>query len=703
MELIACVSTAEALRAAVTAGADAVRIGLKEYSLSGLPLEELKKAAAWCRVRGVRLSVSMEQPLPGSRFRAAADAAMALAESGVRAFCVGDPGLMRALRLLLPDAALEAAESFAVSDAAGARVLEALGARRLLLPPQLRAGEVKHLCSRAKAETEVVVCGRVCPSLGPCRLSAFAGAGAGCGMECREHYVCLGLSEEKRPALKSILLADRLGELKDMGLSAVSIRCEGQRPEYAAMAADIFHRALRDGRAPSERDLQLLVRTFFSDGVSDALYRAQSAEALLGAQSERKWLSLSKNSVLGSVRAEYAEGEFQRVPVKAYAELRRGTFSRVVVTDGEGHSASVTGPIPAIAGSGRRELTAAILRTQLFNTLGTPFLCTDAAARVEPGLHLSSADVGQMRREALSRLADVRAEPPQIRKGTLPPLLRTEAEHPSPDITVSVARAAQLSEALAALKPRVLYVPTDELLREPAAVTPFWENGVTAVCAVLPRRYTAEEAAKLFNRLKRLRELQVSEVLAESWNTVLPAGMMGFRIRCGLGLQVWNDWSLRLLKELGAISAILSPELRLAEIRAVAKCIDTELYAYGRLPLLTSEAPLLPPGAASDTLRDRRGRQFPVTDELGRSTIFSPDKLFLGDRLKDLQGLGLWCLRLAFTTENAGECAAVTERYLGLGGYQPNFKTKGLYYENETDPGLRFSPKKRTPRNAGRL
>ena len=48
MELIVCVSTAEALKAAVLAGADAVRIGLRDLSTAGLPLEELKKTpSAW--------------------------------------------------------------------------------------------------------------------------------------------------------------------------------------------------------------------------------------------------------------------------------------------------------------------------------------------------------------------------------------------------------------------------------------------------------------------------------------------------------------------------------------------------------------------------------------------------------------------------------------------------------------------------------
>jgi len=702
MELLAWVSSAEALRAAVTAGADAVRIGLRDYSYSGLPLEEIKKAALWCRVRGVRLSVAMDAPLPAGRFRAAADAAVTLARSGVSAVCAGDPGFLRALRLLLPDLKTEASERFQVCDAAGARVVEALGARRLLLPPQLREEELRYLCPKVQGETEIVLCGRVCPALGPCRLSAFAGEGGLCSRECRERYVCLSSNEDRRPAVKAVLLAEHLPELRELGLSAFSLRCEGQKPECAAMAADIFHRALKEGRAPGARELQLLEKAFFPEGAGDELYRGEASRALMTGLAERKWPALGKGS-LPAPKSENPDGEFQRVPVRFTAELRRGSFSRVVVTDEDGNSAGATGPVPAASGGGRRELTSAILRTQLFNTLGTPYLCTDAAVSVEGGLHLGSADVGRMRREALNRLTEIRSQVPAVQVGELPPLFRPEDVYPRPDLTFSVTRAAQLSEDLAALKPRVLYVPLEELLHNGAAVTPFWENGETAVCAVLPPRYSAGEAKELYSSLRRLRDLQVSDVMADSWNALVPAGMMGFRIRCGLGLSVWNDWSLRVLRELGAVSAILSPQLRLSEIAALAKCVDTELYAYGRTPLLTGEASLSGPGSAGDTLLDKRHRQLPVTDTLGRSTLYSPDKLFLGDRLKDLEGLGLWCLHLGFTTENALECVSVAQRYLGRGSYQPNFKTKGLYYENETDSGFRFPAKKGASGNAGRL
>ena len=48
----------------------------------------------------------------------------------------------------------------------------------------------------------------------------------------------------------------------------------------------------------------------------------------------------------------------------------------------------------------------------------------------------------------------------------------------------------------------------------------------------------------------------------------------------------------------------------------------------------------------------------------------------------DLRRLGLWALRLMFTTESPPECVRVLERYLDQGSYQPNEYTRGLYYRD---------------------
>ena len=96
MELVTCVGSTAALRAAVLGGADMVRIGLRDYCRAGsrsLSEEEFREAAAYCLPRGVRICASMDLPVPAERFPGAVDAALRLASMGVSAFSVSDLGL----------------------------------------------------------------------------------------------------------------------------------------------------------------------------------------------------------------------------------------------------------------------------------------------------------------------------------------------------------------------------------------------------------------------------------------------------------------------------------------------------------------------------------------------------------------------------------------------------------------------------------
>jgi putative protease len=61
-----------------------------------------------------------------------------------------------------------------------------------------------------------------------------------------------------------------------------------------------------------------------------------------------------------------------------------------------------------------------------------------------------------------------------------------------------------------------------------------------------------------------------------------------------------------------------------------------------------------------------------------RTGIYSANKIFWGDRVREFDNLGLWGIRLAFVTENARECVTVTERYMGIGNYEPGEFTRGI-------------------------
>ena len=702
MELVTCVGSAAALLAAAAGGADMVRAGLRGFCRAGtrsLTEEDFVQAAAHCLPRGIRLCAAMDLPVPSSLFPAAVDAALRLAAAGVSSFCVGDLGLLRALRIRMPEIPLFLSPALGVHDSTGAALLGKLGGNRLLLPPHLSRENLERILQRSPVEGEVQVLGFACLGGGiPCRMGSFSPKGGDgsypCTRPCLESFGYASRSDGFRPALRPVYLGDHLAELEKMGVRAVAIAAEDRTAGFAGDFTALFHRLLHDRKPPSREEIGALLDRYLPEGISDACYLGRPEEAVLGRDVPVRARKPAPRA------AQEAQEEPQRVPVTLTAVLRRGMPMQLRAQDEEGHSASFSGAIPETARSDKRELTEALLRTQLYNTLGTPFYCREAQVSAEPGLSLSSLDVSRLRKAVLDRLLELRAVPPSVQAVPLPPLLRCENREEAPELSVSVRTAVQLSPALAVLKPLNLYVPLEVLQESPALITPFWENGHTRICAVLPPLVPDTDALETYRSLSALRELQIRDVQIHSLSQLGPARLLGFRVHCGIGIPVVNDWTLRVLEDSGAVSATVSPELSFRQIRLLSKCMDTELYAYGRVPLLAAETCLIKSAAGSCdchkacALLDREGRQYPLQRAGGcRNLLFSPDKLFLGDRLRELKTLGVRCLHLAFTTENAKECVSVAQRYMGLNTFVPNARMRGYYEENKTGSGFRF-PKK---------
>jgi putative protease len=80
-------------------------------------------------------------------------------------------------------------------------------------------------------------------------------------------------------------------------------------------------------------------------------------------------------------------------------------------------------------------------------------------------------------------------------------------------------------------------------------------------------------------------------------------------------------------------------------------------------------------------LTDKTGADFPIIKdgEKCRSVLLNSKKLNWLDRQDDLARLGLWAVRLYFTTENAKEVDNVLSAYLNPPPFDPGACTRGLY------------------------
>jgi len=236
------------------------------------------------------------------------------------------------------------------------------------------------------------------------------------------------------------------------------------------------------------------------------------------------------------------------------------------------------------------------------------------------------------------------------------------------------------------MKPEVLYVPLHILALDPVYCHEL--NRHVPVAAVLPRIVHDSELPRLREDLALVRKMGVKEALVGNLGLLLPAREAGFAIRGDFGLNIYNSGSVNMMRELELRSATLSFEMTLPQIRDVSKAVPCEIFAYGRLPLMVTENCLIRGRTGRCTcnlgmvkLVDKTGAEFPVIKDGDkcRSILLNGKKLNWLDRQNDLARLGLWAVRLYFTTENAKEVDAVLNAFHDPNPFDPGACTRGLY------------------------
>ncbi|MCR5089403.1 MAG: DUF3656 domain-containing protein [Oscillospiraceae bacterium] len=689
MELLSPAGSPEAVIAAVQNGADAIYLGMGDFnarrSAQNFSTEDLEKAIRYCHLRACKVYVTLNTLVNDREMKTAVDAARTASQMGADAILVQDLGLARAIRTALPDLPLHASTQMSIHNLAGVEAAAQMGLTRAVLARELSLEEIRFIAGHASIETEVFVHGALCfCHSGQCYMSAMIGRRSGnrgmCAQPCRMQYSLGGRMDDYPLSLKDNCLAERLFELEEAGVACVKIEGRMKRPEYTGIVTGVYSKLLKEQRRPLPEELHLLERCFSRTGFTRGYLDGDKTD-MHGIRTEA---DENIDSLYAETRRAYCDGELRRVPIHFYTVVKAGEPSAAIVFDDEGNRASAYGPVPEKAR--KAGITANYIEEQMYKTGGTPFTVVENRAQAESGLFLPASAINELRRKLISELSDRRMTPPTRRSGPMPAQPVTLTVNRDPSFLFQVNTLEQMSPELAALKPDYLYAPVMLMAEHFDRVMPFLTAGTKPV-AVLPRVITDDEAEPVYLALQQLKTGGVEEALVGNLGHVSLARKAGMRIRGDFGLNAFNSQTLEVLREAGFLSATASFELRLSQIRDLAKPLNMEAIIYGRLPVMVSDQCVIRQSAGRCScqtpgqLSDRTGSIFPVVKEYGcRNVIYNAHKLFLADKKAELKAAGLWGLRLLFTTESGRETLEVAKACLGLTDYRPNMLTRGLYY-----------------------
>ena len=677
----------DALRAAVQNGANAVYLGCGTFnarqSAKNFTPQTLKDAVKYCHIRGVDVHLTLNTLVSDKEIPQVSDLIRHAAACCVDAFIVQDLGVVQLCRQIAPHIAIHGSTQMTVHSLAGVQMCAAMGIKRVVLSRELSREEIRYICSHSPIEIEIFAHGALCMCYsGQCYMSAMIGGRSGnrgrCAQPCRQSYGYTHWESKYPLSLKDNCLVHYLQELEEMGVASIKLEGRMKRAEYVATVTAVYRKALDDGQVTKSM-VEALMTAFNRQGFTDGYYTHRINRKMFGIREDTKedaeWLQAARNS--------YEAGETQLVDISFRGVVSTdGSF--LSATDPEGRTCQVAGPIPELARN--IPLTGQALAQRIAKTGGTPYRCVEVRTHVDPGLTISAAAVNAMRRDVLNQLTALRArrEDHPIRKAA--PIPNHKGPKGIPGLTIQITSREQLTPKLVNTETTLLYVPIHILMEDQNLLQTLARRG--RVAAVLPRIVHDGELPKLQHDMAVLNEQGIRDVLVGNLGLLIPARDAKMRIHGDFGLNIFNSASMNVLRDLQLASATLSFEMTLPQIRDVSKGVNAELIAYGRLPLMVTEHCLMKNRTGECSchtgpakLTDKTGAEFPIIKDGNtcRSVLLNGKKLSWLDRQDDLAKLGLWAIRLYFTTENAREVDRIINDYLNPESFDPGACTRGLY------------------------
>lgn len=286
-ELLAPAGSLEAGYAALHYGADAVYLGLTKFSAragaENFTPEELDEFTAYAHTLGRKVFVALNTVLTEAEARELPEIFAVLRRTRVDALIVQDLGVFYLAKKMLPGVELHASTQMAVHNAEGAKFLQRLGFKRVVLARELSLREIQAVAEAAPdLDLEVFVHGALCYSYsGQCLFSALEygkSANRGrCVYPCRAEFAVEeeddnGQAREDWRGLAGGCggLRSHLFSMKDLALEeavlkipALSLKIEGRKksPLYVAAVTN-YYRHLLDGRKKDLKEAEDIRQIF---------------------------------------------------------------------------------------------------------------------------------------------------------------------------------------------------------------------------------------------------------------------------------------------------------------------------------------------------------------------------------------------------------------------------------------------------------
>ncbi len=271
VELLAPVGNMQGLKSAIDGGADAVYLGLSDFNARGnienFTKENLKEAVEFAHLFGVKVYLTLNILFKDDEVEDVLDLVREANRCKVDAFIVQDVGIANLLKNNFQGIELHASTQMGIHNLEGAKFIESLGFKRVVLSRETPLSEIKRISNNTNLEIEYFVQGALCVGFsGNCYLcSLLAGASGNrgkCKQFCRLKYRINGGEEGYYLSTKDFCLLPSLKDLVDSGVISLKIEGRARRPAYVSTAVQTYRKVLDNNFNFDNDDITNLKKVF---------------------------------------------------------------------------------------------------------------------------------------------------------------------------------------------------------------------------------------------------------------------------------------------------------------------------------------------------------------------------------------------------------------------------------------------------------
>ncbi len=701
VEVLAPAGSAESMKAAIQAGADAVymggsRFGARAYA-DNPGKDQFLDAIDYAHLHGRRLYMTVNTLVKEKELPDVYDFLRPYYERGLDAVIVQDLGVFSMVRRMFPDLAVHASTQMTVTGRWFAKELKRLGASRVVTARELSLEELERIHKETDIEIESFVHGALCYCYsGQCLMSSLIGGRSGnrgrCAQPCRLPYGVAGRGGGKEQyvlSLKDLCTLDILPDIIEAGVYSLKIEGRMKSPRYTAGVVSIYRkyvdRYLRHGRRGyrvDPEDKKILLDLFDRGGHTEGYYRQHNGRDMVALKG-RPGLREVNQALFDRLDREYV-GAMLQEPVAGRLVVHEGEPVSLSLAYGESEPVSVTVAGPVARPAQNQPLTEERLARQMCKTGGAPFYFRDLHCDIAGSSFLSVQELNGLRRQGLRAMEEALLMP--YRRGeAFPWHMQTDGggsgtwdggpKERQLRLHVSLEEPDGLHEA--ALHPDVSCVSVDaggfapELWKEAADLC----HGAGKTCMLaLPQVFRKEAENYFLDNFQKLRAAGFDGLLVRSMEEVGFLREHGSRLPLvfDANLYAMNREAVRFMEGQGAARLTLPLELNSRELEELG-CQGKELVVYGYLPAMVSaqcvrrtvEGCRRRPGLLY--MRDRTGKELPVRCHCRFcfNTIYNPAPLSLLGMGELVGHLAPSVLRLQFTIERPDQVREIITAFAG--------------------------------------